>query len=439
MVNRLSLFLCLSAASPLLLTAGEEGPAPAPTGYVSERLNERLPSWVRFNSEERIMGFSRDGLDFDAGADRYVLQRLRVDVDAAPVRWLKFHVEGQDSRDYFTRFHPAPNGDRDPLDLRHAYVDIGDTESGILGVRAGRQSLTLGEGRYIGDSDWSNVGRSFDGVRLMSKIRSVRLEAFSGMMDEVHQGSLRQPLAGEHLHGVSAAFTHLVPRATVEAFGLWRLAHETPTEFGEFAHRNEKAAGLRWVGELPYGFDYGTDFVLERGTIGQEPIRAWSQHYLAGLTLPNKEHRPRIFTEFTTASGDRNEHDGVHNTFDPLFPAGHDDFGLADRFEGTNLLHTRTGLQYRIREHLEVSAAYSSFWVANRNDGLYEGTTLIMPANNSGSRHVAQELDFQGTWQARPTSRLIFGYAHILPGQWLHTAGHDEPYNFVYMGLVQRF
>ena len=80
-----------------------------------------------------------------------------------PAKWITAYVEGRDAHDV-SDARPVPENDR--FDLYQAYVRIGDPEKFPLSVKAGRQELIYGDQRYIGNSDWSNSGRSFDSVKL---------------------------------------------------------------------------------------------------------------------------------------------------------------------------------------------------------------------------------------------------------------------------------
>src|ERR1700722_17924940 len=134
-------------------------------------------------------------------------------------------------------------------------------------------------------------------------------------------------------------------------------------------------------------------------------------------------HRPRLFAEFNSASGDKNSHDGTHGTFDTLFPSAHDKFGVADQFVWSNILYTREGFQYRIRENLTLSTAYDSFWLASRHDGIYSGGKIIIASNGSEGNHIGQEADIEGQWNPSRHTLVDFAFGHIFPGEFLREAG----------------
>src|SRR5262249_39533523 len=56
-----------------------------------------------------------------------------------------------------------------------------------------------------------------------------------------------------------------------------------------------------------------------------------------GYTFTNAWARPRLGAVYSYASGDGNPHDGVHGTFDNLFPTNHRLYGIMDFFSLQNI------------------------------------------------------------------------------------------------------
>lgn len=410
-----------------------------PDGIVTGYANSELPSWLRLGGEERVRLEDLGGIGFKPAGNTYLLQRLRLTLDVKPLSWLKFSFQAQDSRVFFTNVAPAPSSQKDPMDLRLGYVQIGNSEAGPVSLRAGRQSLTFGEGRLVADPNWSNVGRTFDALRLTLHYRKFRLDAFTGASDKIYTNGFATPVPGEHFDGLYGSIDKVVPNATIEPYLFWRLEHNVKGELTPGGNLDEKTAGLRWVGKLPLGFDYGMESAIERGWQANEPISAWASHLVVGHTLPNTQHRPRLFAEFNRATGDQNPRDGVHGAFDPLFPSAHDKFGTADQFTWTNIVHARSGIQYIVRQGLTLAAAYNSFWLANRKDGIYSGGKVIIASNGSEGNHIGQEADIQAQWNPERYTLVDLAFGHIFPGEFLRNAGRGSAYNCLFLGVTQRF
>ncbi len=439
MKKDLQILLCICAAIGLTQRcATGQGPA-ATEGIVSGYLNSKLPAWLRLGGEERLRLEALGGVAFRPDGNNYLLQRLRMNLEAAPLSWLKFYAELQDSRVFFSNVSPAPSSQQNPLDLRLGFVQVGNSESGPVSVRAGRQSLAFGEGRLVADPNWSNVGRTFDGIRLTLRYRGIRVDTFTGASDKVNVDGFDMPSPAQHFHGAYGSVERVIPRAVLEPYLFWRLEHNVKGELTKAGNLDEKTLGVRCTGKLPLGFDYGWEIATQHGRQANEALSAWGGHWAVGHTLADTRHRPRIFAEFNRASGDQNPRDGIHGAFDPLFPSSHDKFGAADQITWTNISHARAGLQYGVRAGLAVTASYNSFWLANRRDGLYSGGRVLIASNALEGNHIGQEADLQAKWSATRHTLVDLVVGHIFPGEFLRNAGRGSAYNCLLLGVTQRF
>ena len=167
--------------SPLTGRAGDQvttQPAapPSATGKAEANFLSFWDGRLVIDIEERVRGEIRDNTrDFDSSIsddndDAWLLNRFRFGLALKPVSWLKLYGQGQDSREAFSDRANIPGvrsaeGD-DEWDLRQGYVALGDLKKFPLLFTVGRQSITYGDGRLVGDSRWGNFGRTFDAIRL---------------------------------------------------------------------------------------------------------------------------------------------------------------------------------------------------------------------------------------------------------------------------------
>lgn len=431
--------LCICMGPTLAPRAAMAQNLAAPDGVLSSYVNSELPPWLRLGGEERVRVETLDGVGFLPAENTYLLQRLRLNLDITPLTWLKFSFQAEDSRVFFTNVSPAPSSQRDPMDLRLGYVQIGNPEAGPVSLQAGRQSFNFGEGRLVSDPNWSNVGRSFDGAVLTLRYHNIRVDTFGGASDKIYEDGLDTPTPGEHFYGAYGSIAKWIPGATIEPYVFWKLEHNVKGELVKSGDLNEKTVGVRWVGKLPFGFDYATEMAIQRGLQVTDTISAWAGHWVLGHTLADTRHLPRFFAELNRASGDQNAHDGVHGAFDPLFAASHDRYGTTDMFCWTNIIHVRGGFQYRLRENLTVSTAYNSFWLANAHDGIYSSGKLWIASNGKDGTHIGQEPDVQAQWKVLQQTVVDLTFGHIFPGQFLQDTHHGSGYNCVTLGMTQRF
>src|SRR5437764_4390104 len=158
----LALFLVIATAA-----LPEEGPAANPADKTpGDVINDKLPKWLRFSGEyrARLEGFTGGGFKPNK-SDLYGLSRLRLTMKVQPSLWLNFVLQGQDAHVFGKNQHPAVPPFQDTMDLRQAFVEIGDAEKKSVYLRAGRQELAFGDERLVGNADWLNTARSFDALR----------------------------------------------------------------------------------------------------------------------------------------------------------------------------------------------------------------------------------------------------------------------------------
>jgi hypothetical protein len=413
--------------------------AAAPDGALTGYANSEMPSWLKLSGEIRERMETLEGVSFLSAGNTYLLQRIRMSLAITPLSWLRFFFQAQDSRVYFTNVSPHPSSQQDPVDLRIGYVELGKGEEGPVSFRVGRQGLDFGEGRLVADPNWSNVGKSFDAARLTLRHGKFKLDAFTGASDKIYINGFATPTPGEHFDGLYGSLENVVPNATIQPYTFWKMEHNIKGELVKKGDLSEWTTGIRWVGKLPLGFDYGMESALQRGTQATERIAAWATHLTSGFTLPNTQHLPRFFVEFNRGSGDNNPKDGVHGTFDTLFPSAHDKFGVADQFGWANIMHAREGFQYRVRPGLTFGLADNSFWLANQRDGIYSSGKLIIASNGKEGNYIGNEPDFQAHWSATSRTVVDFTVGHIFTGEFLQDTGHRTAFNSVVLGATQRF
>ncbi len=415
-------------------TASRATPTP-----ISDRVNRVAPSWLRFSGEERTRFESLTNAGFKSTQDSYLLNRLRLTAELQPIRWVRFRLQAQDSRVFGQNTRPAPASQKDAIDLRTAYAQVGEDED-LFVFRAGRQSLTFGEGRLVADPNWSNVGRSFDAARLTMRRRKAKAEIFTGAVVKVTPNVFNRPAPGEHFHGVYGSLGGWAPGAVLEPYGFWHLAHGYKSERGGSGHLNAKTFGFRLAGKVPAGLDYAAEMAAQRGSSAGDSVGAWAGHWVVGGTFGSSPHLVRLYGEFNRASGDNDPRDGRRGGFDPLYPSTHDKLGVADLFTWTNLAHYRSGFEYTLRRGLTVAAAYNSFKVLSTRDGLYGGGKLVArSADGTADNNVGQEADLQMLWSLASGTQVNIGYGRLFPGLFLRQTTKGLPLNCLFTNITHQF
>lgn len=425
------------AASPV--TAQEQSQTsaapPVKPPPVPNRLNEVLPQWLRVRAElrGRLEGF--EGAGFAAGRDDlYWLNRLRLNATVQPSPSLAFTVQAQDARVADKTVGPIGPPFRDQLDLRMAYVSIGNAKTAPMIVQVGRQELAFGDQRLVGHLGWLNTARTFDAARVTLRHKKFRLDGFGSSVVTIRDDQFNKSGAGNRFYGAYGSTGALVPKSTIEPYLFYRFGRDLRSEVGPVGDLKAATIGARWVGTVPAGPEYNTEMAFQTGSLGPDTVRAWAGHWQVRQTLRAKRAL-RLIGEYNYASGDSDPTDGTRETFDQLYPTGHDKYGLADQVGWRNLHHLRSGFEVAPRKRLVLSGSYHSWWLAETHDGLYNagGAMLARIAGGAAGRHIGHELDAQAVVSLSPQIQLSGGYAYIVPGEFLKQATPGASYHAPYV------
>ena len=414
------------------------GTSPSPS--LSEQFNKMLPKWLRFSGElrERFEGYSGGSFKHHATND-YDLHRTRLGVDIAPTSWFQAYAEMQDARVF--GITPALPPYQATTQLRQGYIRVGASEGNGLSLQVGRFDMTYGNNRLIGDSWWTNVSRSFDGVRAAYQQGRFRVDAFATSVVIVRQGVFDHNLSGNDLYGLYATAKNVIPHATFDVYEFWNLRPSFALENLKAGHLDEWTTGFRWVGALPHSFDYRTEMAYQIGTLAVDRIRAWMGHWVIGYTFQQVPVRPRLFVEFDYGSGSNNDKGGTDSTFDPIYPSTHDKLGLADQFGWRNIEDLRLGQDWHIARKWTAATSFHDFWLANAHDALYpaRGSVIGDSANGADGTHVALELDAQLIYTPTRQTQIDFGYGRVIPCEFLNKTTKGVTYSYPYMQVEYVF
>ena len=105
--------------------------------------------------------------------------RTQLALRAALAADLRLFIQIQDARVWGGTQDFSPSADA--LDLFRGYFELGHRGESVLWTRVGRQTLDYANGRLIGDPEWSQFGRSFDGVRTTLRLGEATLLDGFGM------------------------------------------------------------------------------------------------------------------------------------------------------------------------------------------------------------------------------------------------------------------
>jgi hypothetical protein len=445
-----SIVLVALLAVPLAASAQQPTPstAPAPAAQITpaprppfpNRANNVMPSWLRVRGEfrERVEGFENSGFVADRD-DAYALSRVRLNATITASKNLSFQANVQDARVAKKQVGPTTAPFRGPFDLRTAFADIGDAKAPV-GARLGRQELAFGEQRLLGHLAWVNTGRTWDAARVVLRAKSWQADVFGASLVRSLPDAFDKSGNGNRLAGVYAASPKVIPQAAVEPYVFWRRDVNLRSELTTVGNLSQTTMGVRIAGKMPARLDYGVEMAMQRGSLAADSVSAWAGHWQIRASLPGAG-AIKLTSEYNFASGDDNPADGRRQTFDQLYPTGHDKLGLADQVGWRNVHHLREGFEFSPFKATPISLNYHSWWLAEKTDGLYaaSGALLARVAGGAADAHVGQELDIQVARALTPQIQLAAGYAHMFTGAFLKQATPGASYSAPYVMVTYVF
>lgn len=415
--------------------AGESGSAAHPR--VSN--GKALPSWLRLGGELR--GRAEFTVDTVQDRDeRLYLNRLRFHVAVEPAPWARLVFEGQDARAYSLRSGLRFEEQHDSLDVRRGYAELGQPEAGWR-LRAGRQEVAVGDERLVGaDTDWGAFGQTFDALRLSFAHEAWHLDAFTGFRVEPTR---RRPDRADRTNRVSGVTLrlHTGPGGGVlEPYFLWKRGGDTVDLMQHRGHRDVVALGLRLQGDLPRSLDYIVEMAAERGHVVGDRVSAWAGHWEVGWMPLGKERGPRLGFEYNVASGDGDPEDGWHHSFDDLYPAGFNQYGISDPFAWRNIRYPGVSADIPLTRRWTLYGGWRSYWLATIQDGLYPGGDKYLVRNPAAtSSHIGSQVFFSAGYARSARWQVHAGYGHLWEGRFLCQSGYRSALTTIYLLSSFRF
>lgn len=419
-------------------------------GYISKN----LPKWIDVDVELRHRFESRNDLDFDATSsdnDGINLGRTRVGVTLKPTDQLKLYYLFQDSRLWDTDTISSKSKYENWHDAKKLYVKYKNAfEFEPIGLKGasfiiGRQGLSYGKERLIGDPDWGNVGQAFDAFKGIFKFEDFQIDVFGGNtvdkktpreFDDLYEGGSKDRLIGYY------AMYHGFENVELEQYLLTRKTNKAKT-FGPSAsgELDEFTAGGRIYGPIgETGFDYEFEGAYQWGDMESLDISAWMTAAVLGYNIDH-EWDPRVELAVDYASGDHDKSDDERNTFDNLYPNEHDRLGIMDRVSLQNVNHYGLSASAKPTDKLKLKSGLHWFYLDSQNDYLYDANRkkIRSTTGSAYSRYVGSEIDLIAKYALCEYADLEVGYSHFFAGSNLEDSGEEDDADFGYVQTTLKF
>lgn len=410
-----------------------------------DELNKDLPHWMKFTLEVRAREEARTSLGYEAGDnDTYTLTRTRIGLDLKPTKWLHFYVQGQDSRPIDIASDHVSSSLKNTFDLRQGYVEFKPGEKNWVSLQVGRTELNLGNQRVVGGGDWGNVTRTFDVAKIGLSRGGNRVDIFAAtpVIINTNRFDKFDGAPGHNLYGVYGTLSKLVPKATIEPYVLWKTLPTAKSGTGVVGNADIYTVGALWFGKLPAGFDYTVEMDRQGGHLSTDNLDSWAGYWVAGYTVPKVPLKPRFSTEYTFATGGSGKSDGRVTTFDQVYGAFHNIYGMSDLFGWRNIRHLRASAEVNPLRTLKVTFDYHFLWLASAHDGLYNASGVEVvdaPAGGALSTNIGHDADFYITYSPRPWLTMGTGWSYLFWGQFLKENAHGIGSSYPWVFCTYRF
>ena len=446
------------ARGPLLAPSQPENPLSLAEGLLTLDIEARLRGETRENN------FDFDASKSDSNTDdQWLLTRTRLGALIKPCSEFKMYVQMQDSREIGSKRPNVPGssgaeGD-DLFELRQAWVEFGNVLSHPLTLKLGRQTLAYGDERLIGVSEWNNLSRVFDAVKLRWEEKNWSVDVFSAsVVDNTDRGQLnqsdflngREKNTGEMLSGIYASTTALGPQTTdLYVFQLHKELSGGNTNFFTFGTRMKSKPGAFSAATVdgkkkPVGFDYSGEFAYQAGKLNKsgavKDLRAFALNAGGGYTF-DTAGTPRVGLAYSYATGDKNGSDNKWDGFQNLYPTNHKFYGQLDAFSWQNMHDLEVNLKVSPVKNVTLKAELHAFWLASTSDAWYRASTssLGRSANSAASTYAGSEADLTASWNVTKPLAVEVGYSRFNAGSYLKDTGAHSDANFGYLQFKVNF
>ena len=350
------------------------------------------------------------------GKKNYTQSRFRAKIEEELSEESKITLMLQDYR-FFER---EPSSDasisRNDFSIYNAILEIRNF-AGIDGLfaRLGRQELTLGNLRLLGNSNW-NEGRVWDGMRFIYKASAGTLNLFNF---DLKRHDLTPPVQIRGLYYICDK---------IKGMELYALKYIDRNRVnGEIA-----VSAINNIGINTYGFNYTKKFnkkieanietAIQTGDWGPEKHRASAFHAGAKYNTLSKLNYS-IIIEYNEASGDKNPIDGEHGTFNNLFATNHAKYGYMDLAGWQNMKEIAVRNEFNIQKDLKAKLNYHIFKLQNSKDAWYKANKSVFDARRDASgasgNDIGSEIDLVLTKKVNANLEIEAGVSKFKAGDFV--------------------
>ncbi len=368
-----------------------------------------------------------DGRDFrnSPPPNLYALLRTRLGAEIRPLENISVFIQLQDSR-FFGQLVDFNN-----VDLHQGYLRVDNFPAQGFSLALGRTELSYGNERVVGVSDWSNVGRSFDGILFRYDHGEQAIDLFTANVVELSVPPTlvtRSSVAGTGSEGSLFSGVHysntMLSGHTFNLYAFHEWSHKDTTTM--LVDLSRFTLGGLLKGSYA-GIIYDGEGAYQLGKQESSDISAFMFLGALGYSFTNNS----ITAGFDHLSGTPSGSSKT-KTFNAPFATAHKSFGIMDYFTNIPMQTYGRGLQdMYVRLVVDPTETFSVS-VTGHNFRLAEEYV--------GRRDLGQEFDMIGTWTYDAHVTFEFGGGGFFPDEILKFQfGGEDPGWWGYATVRARF
>jgi hypothetical protein len=427
----------LAAGEPAPPQAGEAETAPG-----GLKLTPGAQAWLRGEVRTKpTLGRT------DAQTVRRILQRARLQLNAQQGPVTAF-VQVQDAREW--GFETSTISNEGNVDLHQGYLEVSGSTPCYSGfLRAGRQEITYGSQRLIGDLGWDPNARAFDALRLHGEDRRFEADAFLAVLAPPQTFTLPaadDPTVTETFRSTGSVLGGLRLGADVheafqpELYMLWDRSR--PTERLPAQDRNVYSPGLRVSGDTSAGLSYEAEGYLQFGDVTGRDHSAWAFATGVAYTYEQSPIKPTARAGYSMASGEAcenapGEECGASESreFFNFYPLNHAYYGMLDLFGWRNVRDLEIGVGATPLSVLEATLTYHFFQLHEARGRWSDaaGATIAAGDFTNTQNTLGHEIDLVVTYRPWEFLALQPGYGIFVPTGAGEVLGGPGTQQFFYL------
>ena len=394
-------------------------------------------AYLSFGADLRERFEGNDAPSFGVGGahpEDYLISRLEVHADLHLGAHVQIFTQLQsDFAPWKTVLTPV---DQNRLDLEQAFVAITEpVGGGTLKVRLGRQQIAFDLQRFISVRDGPNIRQSYDAAWADYERGSWRLTSFYSLPVQDRDLRAFDDYSSNHLTYGGARIERKLFR-TAQIAVTYSVFTQDNSHFPSASGNERRDVVDVHTSGSGAGVDWDIEGMNQTGHIGSKHIEAWAFGSLAGYTFFGVQWTPRLGIQVDAASGDRNPHDQLLGTFNPLFPNGYY-VTLAGYTGFVNFVHVKPSLTVHPTRKLKLMLAAAAQWRETTADAVY--TQPDIPVAGTAGRPGAYTGTYgqvRADWQVSEHVAAAVEAVHFEVANVIRAAGgHDGDY----LGVELRF